>query len=85
MKTHFEEISNPYMDDVPYLLIDAISSLLSYRIQKDSGLKNSEIAQNTFGSQWNIQPYYDAESGIKSYNHFVLSKNTEVQVAENAQ
>ena len=80
-----EEISNPYMDDVPYLLIDAISSLLSYRIQKDSGLKNSEIAQNTFGSQWNIQPYYDAESGIKSYNHFVLSKNTEVQVAENAQ
>jgi hypothetical protein len=78
-----EEISNPYMDDVPYLLIDAVSSLLSYKIQKESGLKNSEIAQNIFGSQWNVQPYYDAESGLKSYNHFVISKNTETQVQKN--
>ena len=78
-----EEISNPYMDDVPYLLIDAVSSLLSYKVQKESGLKNSEIAQNIFGPHWNVQPYYDAESGLKSYNHFVISKIVETQVLPN--
>jgi hypothetical protein len=78
-----EEVSNPYMDDVPNLLIDTVSSLLSYKIQKESGLTNSEIAQNTFSSQWQVQPYYDAESGLRSYNHFVISKIIQEQVSEN--
>jgi hypothetical protein len=70
LETEFQQ----YSEDVPFLLTRVVYyvSLLDSPLSKNGELRVH--AQQMFGSEWNILPYVDAETGMQPVNHFVIAK-----------
>ncbi|NLM00392.1 MAG: hypothetical protein GX220_02920 [Treponema sp.] len=70
-----KEESLPFFSDIPTLVVDVASNIMVFKEKKQRGEKLFDIASSVFDNKkWKVFPYYDAESGLKSYNHFLLKK-----------
>lgn len=73
-ETTTEESDVLFLSKVPELLLDSVVGILNYYQQVENGEKISDIAKSIFSDNWKVESYYDAETGIRSLNHFTLEE-----------
>lgn len=72
-----EETGLSNLSDVPSILLNVVDGMLSYLTETQSGKKNLEIVTSFMKDKWTVTQFRDAETGLKSYNHFILNKAQE--------
>lgn len=72
-----EEVGLQNMGEIPSILVEGVSGILTFSDKKNEGKKNIDIVTDIFNENWIVLPYFDAQTLLKSYNHFVLESKHE--------